>query len=111
MQLIDGIPFPYWPTPNTPRYVNVYAVSRAYGGPEEGGWYFDIGEVVASHPVRGERQEAILLAAMTELYGHLGKKDRNGGMGRFSVMGGSDYVICVEDEKAEPFPAEYPHYE
>jgi len=25
-------------------YVNAYRVSRAYGGPEEGGWWYDVGE-------------------------------------------------------------------
>jgi hypothetical protein len=25
-------------------YVNLYRVSRAYGGPEEGGWFYDYGE-------------------------------------------------------------------
>ena len=27
-------------------YVNIYKVDRAYGGPEEGGWYYDVGELV-----------------------------------------------------------------
>ena len=26
------------------HYVNLYSVGRAYGGPEEGGWYYDYGE-------------------------------------------------------------------
>jgi hypothetical protein len=29
-------------------WVNIYEVDRAYGGPEEGGWYFDTGEVFES---------------------------------------------------------------
>ena len=27
-------------------YVNIYKVESAYGGPEEGGWYYDVGELV-----------------------------------------------------------------
>ena len=27
-------------------YVNVYEVYRAYGGPEEGGWYYDEGTLL-----------------------------------------------------------------
>lgn len=27
----------------TTYYVNCYTVNRAYGGPEEGGWFFDVG--------------------------------------------------------------------
>ena len=32
-------------------YVNVYHVSQLYGGPEEGGWYYDAGEPIASIPI------------------------------------------------------------
>lgn len=32
-------------------YVNVYLVTRHYGGPQEGGWWFDVGEPLASVPV------------------------------------------------------------
>ena len=32
-------------------YVNAYEVTREYGGPEEGGWYYDAGEPMASVPV------------------------------------------------------------
>ena len=30
----------------TLRWVAIYLVTREYGGPEEGGWYFDAGELV-----------------------------------------------------------------
>jgi hypothetical protein len=32
-------------------YVNVYAVTRHYGGPEEQGWWYNRGQVLASSPV------------------------------------------------------------
>ncbi|HPT72144.1 MAG TPA: hypothetical protein PLE74_07675 [Candidatus Cloacimonadota bacterium] len=32
-------------------YVNAYEVSRSYGGPEEGGWWFDVFNPLASIPV------------------------------------------------------------
>ncbi len=31
--------------------VAFYAVDRAYGGPEEGGWWYDAGELVRIHQV------------------------------------------------------------
>lgn len=34
-------------------YVNVYRVTRHYGGPEEGGWWYDAGEPLASVPIAG----------------------------------------------------------
>lgn len=37
------------------RYVNAYRVARFYGGPEEGGWWYDGGEPLASIPIEAER--------------------------------------------------------
>jgi len=34
-------------------YVNVYRVTRHFGGPEEGGWYYNAGEPLASIPFKG----------------------------------------------------------
>jgi hypothetical protein len=38
-------------------YVNAYRVSRAYGGPEEGGWWYDVGEPMASVPIHSEHRK------------------------------------------------------
>lgn len=32
-------------------YLNAYKVYQAYGGPEEGGWYYSVGEPMASLPI------------------------------------------------------------
>lgn len=37
-------------------YVNVHAVTRHYGGPEEGGWWYDAGQPLASVPVEAEEK-------------------------------------------------------
>ena len=40
--LLDTFPvIKYW-------YVNVYSVGDAYGGPEEGGWWYSVGEFLES---------------------------------------------------------------
>ena len=36
---------------NRLKYINAYEVTRHYGGPEEGGWWYNSGEPVASVPV------------------------------------------------------------
>ena len=36
-------------------YINVYIEHRTYGGPEEGGWYYGVGEPVASIPIESVR--------------------------------------------------------
>lgn len=38
-------------------YVNVYISDRAYGGPEEGGWYYDTWEYVPSESVIGTSED------------------------------------------------------
>lgn len=37
-------------------YVNAYSVTRHYGGPEEGGWYFNHSEPLASIPIPAKRE-------------------------------------------------------
>lgn len=32
-------------------YLNAYVVGRSYGGPEEGGWWYDVGNPVAIVPI------------------------------------------------------------
>ena len=86
-------------------YVNAYAVSRCYGGPEEGGWWYDSGRPLASVPVT--------YGAPTEFISHyletlLGWKNRDD---RYSVLGGEDFVVYVERKIATEFPESTPHYE
>lgn len=94
--------------PVEPLYVNVYRVSRYYGGPQEGGWYYDIGEPVESHlihegtPEAAKTQQEALQARYAD---HQPRRNR------FSVIGGADYVVTVEDHFARGYPEEEPTYE
>jgi len=38
-------------------FVNVYITDRAYGGPEEGGWYYDTWEIIPEESVIGTSEE------------------------------------------------------
>ena len=44
-------------------FVGVYKISRAYGGPEEGGWYYDYKEHILSIPLidAGSEEEVALI--------------------------------------------------
>lgn len=115
-------------------YVNTYAVGRACGGPEEGGWWFDTGVPVASVPVEltDDERETIHEIATRESAGdhnayqvvfieHLRRKAqtiRDEWAERYprtnkrsSVLGGEDHEVYIEDHFARAFPEEVPHYE
>lgn len=89
-------------------YVNAYAVTRHYGGPEEGGWWYDAGEVVASTYIGNDYGVAERVRdKMRKRLAPRFDNTRN----RYSVLGGADLVVCVEDEPAVAYPAERPYYE
>lgn len=90
-------------------YLNCYAVSRQYGGPEEGGWYYDAGRLLRSVNVTGwtDDDTEIEKKHLTEQYGWP-KEGRNG---RYSVNGGEDFEIHMEDGPGADYPKERPHYE
>ena len=99
------------------KYVNAYAVSRAYGGPEEGGWWYDIGVPLASVPVHVAATDAEIEEIKHNLERVLLSQDviaphEIEGVDRFSMCGnGDDLVICIEEETAKVYPDRRPHYE
>jgi len=83
-------------------YVNVYEITRCIGGPEEGGWYFDAGELVHSVKATDATAEAIREALSVE-YPYTGS--------RKSVVWSPDFDIYIENEPGANFPAYRPCYE
>ena len=85
------------------KYVNVYRVERCYGGPEEGGWWYDAGEPIESRLVGPNEDLDSMVAVMRARHPRTDK--------RFSVNGGEDYDVVVEEHFATPYPSVRPHYE
>lgn len=90
------------------RHVNAYACGQEYGGPEEGGWYYETGRVLGSimvenHPSMIEHAKDTLKLIFAKQFE--GNRDRH------SVIGQENLEIYVEDEPARDFPEETPHYE
>ena len=104
-----------------PKYLNVYKITQAYGGPQEGGWWFDVGEPLESVCVDDEAQHFQALNVLRSRYelSHEGKYVPNDPdclelervRGRTSAAGGYDVEIYEEDYFAKPFPQEKPTYE
>jgi hypothetical protein len=93
--------------PHRQLFVNAYEVTQGYGGAEEGGWWYDCGEPIASIPVRSEAEAFAAIERLTEFC-----VDRYGDeRPYYSAAGGYDARIQVETRFARPFPTERPHYE
>lgn len=85
------------------RYVNVYEVGLAYGGPEEGGWWFEVGTPVLTRQVTTLRKARRVAERLRKRFPNTGASS--------NVLGGEDYRIFIEDQPGTPYPEVYPHYE
>ena len=107
-------------------FVNAYSEDQVYGGPEEGGWYYDAGIPLASVPIRakpairrsvyGENEYQLVPADQVEADRTVKQLEKlfsclQNPRGRSSVIGGPDVEIRIEECPAKPFPARRPRYE
>jgi len=81
----------------------VYSVDRICGGPEEGGWWYDSGNPIRSYPVPNMKIAKILREKLSLRFPTTRK--------RYSVLGGEDYEVWIEEHRAEPWPQYTPRYE
>ena len=87
-------------------FVNVYLEDRSYGGPEEGGWWYDHGT-----PVRST-QIAFDMGATEDIEREWCRAEnarRRSDIG--SVLSEGRYVVRVECRPGRAWPEETPHYE
>lgn len=86
-------------------YVGVYSTGLAYGGPEEGGWWFDSGELEEEPEFYATYAEA--KAAIQQL------ETQYVSEGNYtSVRPGQNYRFALsEDPLPQVFPEERPFYE
>lgn len=87
-------------------YVVVYEVDRAYGGREEGGWWYDCGEPVHQVVVVGDWADAVKVR--DELRASEDWQD-TGDVGSVLYSGGC-YSVSVEDKPGEAYPQSRPRY-
>lgn len=88
------------------KYVTIWFNTREYGGPEEGGWWYDTGEPIEIF----ECTEAEVEQKKAEAEAIVEKRNE-GRRPLYSVRSTGRYSVSVEDERPEPYPAETPHYE
>lgn len=106
----ENEPFPYWELEDvTPcLFVNIYLYDRAYGGSEEGGWWYD------TYTPEDEQCRQFATEEEAEAYFEIAKQwcaeENEGRRPVSSVLSEGVYVACLESWPAEPQPLYPPHY-
>lgn len=91
--------------------VAVYDVDRLYGGPEEGGWWYNVGELIHADNGNGMWSFADAIRRSEELQD--GVYRNRGNLYSVNYAGGA-YEIRITDPGETPvafFPERPPHYE
>ena len=84
------------------NWVNVYGVDQAYGGPEEGGWYYNTYEPLFSVPCGSYEQAEMVRETLEQSFPRTGKSS--------NVLGGADFSVVIESHKGKHEPTERPYY-
>jgi plasmid replication initiation protein len=87
-----------------------YELDRCYGGPEEGGWWYDVGQYVRPLAIVANEEQAYKLAnRANDLLDFLQRKKR--GIGSMAYSGGRHRVEVYLNEAPKYWPEVRPHYE
>ena len=89
-------------------YVNEYLENQRYGGPEEGGWWYDVGEYERCHGCFSTRAAAETRQESLKKYLAEARRTQTS-TGNVNCAGYTS--IYIDGEKGEDFPNERPRYE
>jgi hypothetical protein len=89
---------------NKKVYVNAYKVTRHFGGHEEGGWWYNWYECIEAVPCKNKFSDEIKEDLEKEYAGL-----KHGDI--YSVLGGADVVVLIEETRCESQTKERPYYE
>jgi hypothetical protein len=84
-------------------FINVYEIFQSYGGPEEGGWWYNVGTLVRSVQVPTALADGYV-AMLEKEYPHTGEYYKVN-------YSGGDFRTYYDDAPGADFPSEVPHYE
>lgn len=92
-------------------YVNTYETDRIYGGPEEGGWYYDVGTKINSRRLSTHRKAARIRNRIQKQLDKINQEEHRVS-GDQSNATGNYLQVWVESYPApDHFPYQQPHYE
>jgi len=87
-------------------WVAVYEIDQGYGGPEEGGWYFDTGSLHYKVPCASREQAE----AVTDRLRAVVENRPGATVGSVLYSGGCYNVHWDHNEPVDEYPAVRPHY-
>ena len=90
---------------SVPCFVTVVIEDRAYGGPEEGGWWYHTRNIVEKHYCASVRALSAVMQRTTSEYTNDGRYPIS------SVLSDGEYTIIVADHIPAEYPLERLHYE
>ena len=93
------------------RYiVALHEIDRCYGGPEEGGWWYDTGTLERIVAIRHSEEAAFQMARRANsLLTHIERGRRD--VASMAFGGGRHAAEVFEDTAPRFFPEERPYYE
>jgi len=93
--------------------VAVYLCDRAYGGPEEGGWWYDCGVPSEEHAhfTRGFKREKAAYAYARRLNERYAEQWNQGRRDISSVLSEGQFYAEAHEGTPAPYPKVRPHYE
>ena len=88
-------------------YANAYLVTQGYGGPEEGGWTYDVGKPLAACPMGDHKPESreTMCKALFQMFSHLAYGQPG------SVNGSAEVKVKFQPHIGRPYPEGVPPYE
>ena len=99
---------------NETQWIHAHIVTREYGGPEEGGWWYNHANLVDTVPLIFPREFTTeqCLAHAKQIQEFLVIRHRHEVWGRiYSVTGGQELHITISGKKGRSWPEQRPHYE
>jgi len=89
--------------------IGIYLVDQSYGGPEEGGWWYEVGEL--QRLVSVERNEERAYERCRHLNRVINKTVNRDRRPTHSVLSEGVFSAQVHEGIAVSYPARRPHYE
>jgi len=92
-------------------FVNVYSMDREFGGPEEGGWWYDTGRFLKSRPCRTRREAHKLVDRWNRYLDAVYNNPRGCRADLSSVCCEGRLGAQIQRKPGFDFPEVRPHYE